>query len=236
MEVLTRLAACGLFLLLVWVLLLVLGRRAVLACSELRAELTSWARPRCWSVGTEPMELLAKAAGAERVIMSARGEVRGCECTVLYCTAFESSFGAFALRLPGTSGRLTVRRRRRLGEALARVRQGPEYHAGLPEPAVYDRGFDRAYRVVTATGDAAALVSPQVRQALVRAAETVRVRELRIVDDLVLVTSEPWAMPAQLDPLVDVLAAVAQAGQAGPPPRGLLARLRGELPAARTGA
>lgn len=218
MDALSQLAALAVFILVVWIMLLVLGRRAAMAYAELHEGLASWARRRRWVVGTQRWHLLALAAGAERVVESAHGVVGGYDCTILYCTAFESYFVVAALRLPGTSGRLILRRRGRLSKALARavtlVLRRPAHHAGLPEPAVYDQGFDSTFRAVAATGGAVALLSPQVRRAVARAAEIAPVREVRIVDNVAMIKAETWMAGEHLDALVDALAAVAHAGPA----------------------
>jgi hypothetical protein len=206
MKALSSVAALLVFVLIVWVMLLVLGRRAAMAFNDLRGELTAWAGRRHWTTATEPRHPLSGMAGAEQVAASARGVLNGHDCTVLYCTAFESAFVACALRLPAGSGQLTLRRRGRMSKvAMALRRSRPD-------------DFNRAYRVVLATGDGATVLSPPVRSALARAAGLVPVREFQIVNDLAMIKAETWTVQDHLDPLINVLTAIAQATPTAPPP------------------
>ena len=207
-----------LFVLLVWGLFLMAGVLTVKAHADLNSQVTAWTNYHGWAPVTEPSPMLLKAADADKAVVSVRGDVGGFTCTIMYVTGFESSFLACALRLPGITGRVALRRRGRSSYAVLRgralFRRRPRTHAGLPEPDVLDLGFERAYRVTLATGPAATLMTPPVRRRLARAAATIPVQKVRIIDDLVMITVDTWTVHGHLDPLVDALTAVAEAARA----------------------
>jgi hypothetical protein len=206
------------FVLLVWGLFLVAGVLTVKAHADLDSQVTAWTDYHGWAPVTEPSPLLLKAADADKAVVSVRGDVGGFTCTIMYVTGFESFFLACALRLPGITGRVALRRRGPLSYAVLRgralFRRRPRTHARLPEPNVLDLGFERAYRVTLATGPAATLVTPRVRRCLARAAATIPVQKVRITDDLVMITADSWTVHGYLGPLVDALTAVAEAARA----------------------
>jgi hypothetical protein len=207
-----------LFVLLVWGLLLLAGALTVKAHADLNGQVTAWTNYHDWAPVTQPPPLLLKAADADEAVVSVRGDVGGFTCTIMYVTGFESFFLACALRLPGITGRVALRRRGRLSYAVLRgralFRRRPRTHAGFPEPDALDLGFERAYRVTLATGPAATLMTPRVRRRLARAAATIPVQKVRITDDLVMITADTWTVHGYLDPLVDALTAVAEAARA----------------------
>lgn len=206
------------FVLLVWGLFLVAGVQTVKAHADLNSQLAAWTEYHGWAPVTEPSPLLLKAADADKAVASVRGDVGGFTSTIMYVTGFESFFLACALRLPGVTGRVALRRRGRLSRAVLRgralFRRRLRTHSGLPEPDVLDVGFEGAYRVTLATGPAATLVTPRVRRCLALAAATIPVQKVRITDDLVMITADTWTVHGYLDPLVDALTAVAAARRA----------------------
>ncbi|GAA0922807.1 hypothetical protein [Virgisporangium aurantiacum] len=209
------------FALLVWGLFLMAGVLTVKAHVDLNSQVTAWTNYRDWAPVTEPSPLLLKAADADKAVLAVRGDVGGYTCTIMYVTGFESFFLACALRLPGITGRVALRRRGRLSYAVLRGRalfqRRPRTHTGLPEPDVLDLGFERAYRVTLATGPAATLMTPPVRRRLARAAATIPVQKVRITDDLVMITADTWTVHGHLDPLVEALTAIAEAARAEVP-------------------
>jgi hypothetical protein len=125
---------------------LLAGVLTVKTHAGLDSRLAAWTNYHGWAPVTEASPLLLKAADADRAVASVRGDVGGFTWTIMYVTGFESFFLVCALRLPGLTGRVALRRRRRLSSAAFQARllsrRRLRTHAGLPEPEVLDLGFD----------------------------------------------------------------------------------------------
>ncbi len=194
-----------LFVLIVWISLLWLGRKAVLSGNDLRDRVGSWAGRRGWTVRAGGPHLLMSFARAEQVIISARGPLAGRECTVMYCQAVEWAYVACVLRLPEPRGTLVVRRRWRWAARIAR---------GYAHGSTRD-DFDLALSVRTATGAGRTLLTTPVRSALAGLAMATPFTALRLANDLVIVEVGTWvAADHQLDAIVAAMAAIAEAATA----------------------
>lgn len=189
----------------VWIALLRMGRTAALAGADLRYQVGAWARRRGWVVRKGGAFLLTMLAEAEQVLVSARGEVAGCPCTVLYCDAGESVYVACFLRLPR-------RFPEPVGDVLTRRHWWTPRSAA--NPAAPDRGerdiaFDRRFTVRDNVSAAATLLTAPVRSALLRMNAVAPLRRLRTAGDLVIVEVDGWVHWEKLDAVVEVMRAVA---------------------------